>query len=83
MDVVHIGWDCCPAALKVLYEGKEGYPIIGFQVISSYRKEILYVSIGYSGTRNDKQIMKVDDFPSDLHTGNHWLSNRFFFMSKR
>ena len=82
MDIVHIGWECCPVALKVIYKGKEGYPTIGFQVISSYGRQILYVSSGYPRTRNDNQIMKVDDFPSNLHAGNHWLSNRFWFCQK-
>ena len=36
MDIVHISRDQCLAALKVLYEEKKGYPIIGFQVISSH-----------------------------------------------
>ena len=77
MDVVHIGWDRCPAELRIVFEnGKEKHPTVAFQVIGSHRRQILNVSIGYPGTRNDKQIVKVDEFPAKFHSSDHWLSNQ-------
>lgn len=83
MDVVHIGWDACPSQLKAVYEGKEGHPTIAFQVISSHHKEIFYVSKGFPGTRNDRQIVKIDTFPKELHSGEHWLSSKEWYCSTR
>ena len=40
------------------------------------------MSIGFPRTQNDKQIVKGDEFPSDLHTSNHCLSTRFWFCDK-
>ena len=37
MDVVHIGWDCCPVELRIVFEnGKEKHPTVAFQVIGSH-----------------------------------------------
>lgn len=83
MDIVHRGWDRCPAAETTLFEGKEGYPSIAFEVIVSHRRYIMYVSLGYPGARNDKQIVKVDEFPVSLHRGSHWLRSQVWFCSKQ
>ena len=59
MNVAHIGWNHCPFALRAIYKGKEKYPTIAFQVISSHRRQILYVSKSFPGTCNNKQIVKI------------------------
>lgn len=76
MDVVHRGWDKCPSELTPLFKGKEGYPTVAFEVVTTHRREVLYVSKGYPGTRNDKQIVKVDALPILLHDKTSFLATQ-------
>ena len=47
IDVVHIGWNACPANLLHLYKGKESYPSIAYEVIVNQAREIMAVSVGH------------------------------------
>ena len=61
IDCVHIGWDMCPAGLQSDCSGKEGYPTLAFEVISSHTRRILGYSPAFYGTWNDKIISKMDN----------------------
>jgi hypothetical protein len=43
-----------------------GYPTIAYEVIADHRKWIYYCSDGHNGARNDKTIVKYNDFIDDL-----------------
>ena len=63
MDVVHLKYDRCPHGQRALYSGKEGYPTIGYQFHCGHNREIYYHSPqGFPGGRNDKTIVRYDDF---------------------
>ena len=74
IDVVHIGWDACPANLIHLFKGKESFPSIAYEVIVNQTREIMSVTVGHPGARNDKHICRMDDALSALSTG--WLANQ-------
>ena len=65
----------------MLYEGKEGCPTLSFQDIFSNQKEIYMVVLNFL---EKKMIKKCQggQISSNLHTINHWLSNRFWFCEK-
>ena len=76
IDVVHIGWDACPANLLHLFKGKESYPSIAYEVIVNQRREIMSVTNGHPGARNDKHICRLDDQLLSLSNGDGWLSEK-------
>jgi hypothetical protein len=43
MDVVHFGWDKCPAELTSIFEGRSSYTTLAFEV--THRRKVLHVSI--------------------------------------
>ena len=53
-------WSNCPAGNYNRAKGKEGYPSIVFQCIIDYNHRILAVYGPQFGTRNDKEIVKLD-----------------------
>ena len=59
MDVVHIKWPSCPAGDYYRAKGKEGYPTLGFQVITDFNRHILGVYGPQFGTANIKHIVKM------------------------
>ena len=73
IDVVHIGWDACPANMLHLYKGKESYPSIAYEVIVNQRRFIMAVTDGHPGARNDKHICRLDESLRSLTEG--WLAN--------
>ena len=76
VDVVHIGWDNCPASLLHLYKGKESYPSIAYEVIVNQNRQIMSVTCGHPGARNDKHIVRLDDAVVHLTNGFSWLSKQ-------
>ena len=76
IDVVHIGWDACPANLLHLFKGKESYPSIAYEVIVNQRREIMSVTDGHPGARNDKHICRLDPELTALSNSSHWLANK-------
>ena len=60
MDVVHVKWSQCPAGDHNRAKGKAGYPTIGFECITDFRRRIIGIFGPQFGTRNDKEIVKVD-----------------------
>jgi hypothetical protein len=67
MDVVHVKYDRCPWGQRAIHTGKEGYPTLGFQFHCGHNRRIYWHSPeGFPGARNDKTIVKFDDFQHAL-----------------
>ena len=60
-DGVHLFWDRCPAKLKALYSGKEGYPTLAFNVSVLQSREIIHVADWLPGSKNDKTQAAHDE----------------------
>jgi hypothetical protein len=60
MDVVHIKWSSCPTGDHNRAKGKAGYPTLAFQCITDYNRRVIGIFGPQFGTRNDKEIVKVD-----------------------
>ena len=61
-DVVHVKWDRCPVRLYHLCKGKEGFPTLAYSVVVDHHRRILSVTQSNWGARNDKTMVKFDDF---------------------
>jgi hypothetical protein len=59
-DVVHVRWACAPLGDYNRCKGKESYPMIAFQCVSNFERQIQGVSQAQYGTRNNKSIVKHD-----------------------
>jgi hypothetical protein len=60
MDVVHVKWLNCSAVNYNRAKGKEGYRTMAFQCITDYNRRFLTVYGPQFGTRNNKEIVKLD-----------------------
>jgi len=69
MDVVHVKWSRCPTGDQNRAKGKAGYPTIGFECITNFRRRIIGIFGPQFGTRNDKEIVKVDSNVHLIRTG--------------
>ena len=69
MDVVHIKWSQCPTGDINMAKRKEGYPTLGFQCITNYNCRILGIFGPMFGSRNDKEILKLDPKVRKIHRG--------------
>jgi hypothetical protein len=72
MDVVHVAWPACPAALSALCRGKEGYATLAFNVSGTHTKKIISCMKSAYGARNDKSISRYDLFLSHLRSSTLW-----------
>lgn len=61
-DCVHIPWDRCPAAWRATFCGAKGHPTIAYEVTCGHNRWIYFTTSGNPGTRNDKTIVREDDF---------------------
>ena len=66
VDCTHVLWGRCPAQQHSAYSGKEKKPTVAYEVTVDHTRKILYVSIGHPGSRNDKTIVKTDEFVQKL-----------------
>ncbi len=66
-DCTHIPWGRCPAAFVNNFTGKEGYPTVAYQITCDYHKRILWVIDGHPCSRNDKSIVRFDNFVMGIH----------------
>jgi hypothetical protein len=71
-DVVHIGWDQCPSGEFSLHKGKEGFCTRAFQVSVTHLKRIVACTKGHPGARNDKTIVRYDQFILDIKEKRLW-----------
>ncbi len=69
IDVVHLKWSACPAGDLNRCKGKEGYPTVGFEVITGFDRQILGISSIQFGTRNDQHIVKIDENVQRIRDG--------------
>ena len=69
MDVEHVNWSSCPTGDHNRAKGKAGYPTIAFQCITDYNCRVVGIYGPQFGTRNDKEIVKVDPNVYRIQTG--------------
>jgi len=69
MDVVHVKWSMCPTGDHNRAKGKVGYPTLAFQCITDYNHRVIGIYGPQFGTRNDKEIVKVDPNVHHIRTG--------------
>lgn len=50
----------CPAALRILHTGKEGFPTLAYNVSCDHAGNALFCTAGTYGTCNDKTIIRFD-----------------------
>ncbi len=67
--MVHIWWDKCLTSLVNPYTGKERYPTIAYEMTCSHDGKILYCTLGFYGSQNDKSIIRFDGLASKLRAG--------------
>lgn len=68
VDATHIHWARCPAEALNTDTGKEGFPTRVFNVVVTRHGKVYSVSQSQPGSRNDKTVVKFDDFAHRLHT---------------
>ena len=73
MDVVHVKWSSCPTGDHNRVKGKAGYPTLAFQCITDYNRRVIGIYGPQFGTRNDKEIVKVD--PNVYHIRHGWYKD--------
>jgi hypothetical protein len=66
-DCVHLKWDRCPIRLSNLCRGKEGYPSLSYSCTVDHHRRILGITRSNYGTRNDKTIVRLDRYITDVH----------------
>ena len=50
----------CPASLRTLHTGKEGFPTIAYNVSCDHKGNAFFVTAGTYGSCNDKTIIRFD-----------------------
>tara|TARA_B110000046_G_scaffold90116_1_gene98147 strand:- start:388 stop:1953 length:1566 start_codon:yes stop_codon:yes gene_type:complete len=68
-DGVHLSWDACPAKMKALFIGKEGYPTLAFNVSVLQSRLIIHVADWLPGSKNDKTQAQHDELFAKLRFG--------------
>ena len=68
-DGVHLSWDACPAKMKNLFVGKEGYPTLAFNVSVLQSRLIIHVADWLPGGKNDKTQAQHDELFAKLRYG--------------
>jgi len=81
-DCVHIPWDKCPAGLLTNCKGKEGYPTLAFQIITSHTRKILAASKAFYGTWNDKSITTNDENMVNFRDDPLFAKQRWEYMKE-
>ena len=66
-DCVHIRWERCHASERSNQKGKEGYATLSYEVTVNCRKKFIVATIGHPGCRNDKTVVKLDGFVTNIH----------------
>jgi hypothetical protein len=71
VDCVHLAWDMCPVGIRSDCTGKENYPSLAFQVVSSHKRRILAATHEFYGTWNDKLISRHDETVKKMRNGKY------------
>lgn len=67
-DVTHLPWGMCPYNQARSHTGKEGFPTLAYQVTVSHTKRVLAVTPGFTGSTNDKTIIRFDGAVTKIRT---------------
>lgn len=67
-DVTHLTWGMCPHSQARSYTGKEGFPTIAYQVTVDHSGRALAVTKGFTGSTNDKTIIRFDSAVTKIRT---------------
>ena len=59
-DVSHIGWSRCSYNQARSYTGKEGKPVVAYQVTVNHPGRVLAATAGFTGSTKDKTIICRD-----------------------
>jgi hypothetical protein len=68
-DCTHAWWLMCPASLKAMHSGKEGFPTKVWELTANQAGKIFSVSKGQCGCTNDKKTCMFDGFVCDVRDG--------------
>jgi len=68
-DGVQIPLKRCAYNLRLTRTGKEGYPTLGFNVTVTFRRRILYSTMGIPGAVNDQSKVLFDDLLLKIERG--------------
>ena len=74
---MHERWERCPAGIRSNHKGKEGYDTLSYEVTVDPRKKIIAATIGHTGCRNDKTVVKFDGFVTAIHDRKIYLDVSF------
>ena len=69
MDCTHVYLDKCPIEFSNICTGKEGKPILAFQLAVDHFRRIYHCSTGFYGSFNDKTITHNDPFVQAVING--------------
>jgi len=61
----------CPEAYRQLCTGKEGFPVLSFQVVVDHFRRVHYCSDAFLGHCNDIEITNNDDYPRRIRNGKY------------
>jgi Plant transposon protein len=78
MDGTHCYWAMCPAEIRMLCKGKEGYPTLGWLAIVDHNRKVLYITDAFWGAENDIDMCRNDKFYTELLNGK--LSQEKYFL---
>jgi hypothetical protein len=81
-DVVHVHWERCPANMKNLFTGKEGFSTIAYQMICDHAGRVMSCTSGFYGACNDKTIIRFDSVVSDLRLGKLWAGVKYELLKR-
>ena len=76
-DVTHVRYGMCPYNQLRAYTGKEGEPTVGFQVTVDHTKRALAVTSGFTGSTNDKTIIRYDSAVTRIRKDATYTERKF------
>ena len=84
MDVVHRGWDSCPAEFQALFVGKEHYATVAFQVIvACHRRQVLHVRVrAFLGQETTSKLSKLTTHHEPFMMATTGCAIKFGFVIK-
>jgi hypothetical protein len=76
-DGVHWRWDNVPAGRHYMYNGKESYPSVAFNVACDSTTRVHHVYGSSPGAVNDKTMARLDPFMVDMHLNGKYADHTF------
>lgn len=81
-DVTHVGWGMCPFTLGRSFTGKEGFPTLAFEVTVDHAGRAIGVTQGFTGTTNDKTIIRYDAAVQNIRTDSRYRDREYKLRQK-